>query len=143
MSEPKPTSAWLVDASVALKWFMPIEREPDADLARSALGKIPMRTTTLAAYEVGNILVRRSGLPGKDIAEALDTLDEICGEPIALTPADRALTIELAEEHDLTFYDASYAAIARRTSRLLVSADTDLTDPDLALTLPQALSSIR
>jgi predicted nucleic acid-binding protein len=142
VSEPKPSSAWLVDASVVLKWFMPVDREPDAELARSALGRVPMRTTTLAAYEVGNILVRRSGLPEKDIAEALATLDEICGEPIALTPADRILTVKLAKEHDLTFYDASYAAIARRTSRLLVSADTDLTDPGLASTLPQALSSL-
>ena len=131
---------WLVDASVALKWFLPLDREPDGDLARTAIGSLAMRTTTLAFYEVGNILTRHSGLEAVQIGAALGLLEEICGDPIELTSDDRHAAAALALEHQLTFYDASYAAIAGRTGRRLLSADGDLITPKLAVTLQDALS---
>lgn len=132
--------AWLVDASVALKWFLPVDREPDGELARMVIGRLAMRTTTLAMYEVGNILTRHSGWTTDRIAKALSLLEEICGDPIALTPDDHHPATRLAVEHKLTFYDASYAAIARRTGRRLLSADGDLLAPELAVTLRDALA---
>jgi predicted nucleic acid-binding protein len=131
---------WLVDASVALKWFLPIDREPDGDLARTAIGHLAMRTTTLAFYEVGNILTRHSGFEAVQIGAALGLLEEICGDPIELTSADRHSAAALALEHQLTFYDASYAAIAGRTGRRLLSADGDLITPKLAVTLQDVLT---
>ena len=131
--------AWVVDASVALKWFLPVDREPQGELARSAVGRLAMRTTALAIHEVGNVLTRHSGLSGKKIAVALDLLLEICGDPIALAPEDHHVAADLALSHDLTFYDASYAAIARRTGRRLLSADGDLIAPGLAVDLSTAL----
>ncbi len=104
-------TAWLVDASVALKWFMPRDREPDADLARATIGQLAMRTTSLAVYEIGNILTRKSGWDA---------------DRIALT-------------HNITFYDASYVAIAERTRRRVLSADSDLIRPGLADSLETAL----
>lgn len=132
--------AWLVDASVALKWFLPVEREPDGALARAAVGHLAMRTTALAIHEVGNILTRNSGWPVERIASALDLLLEICGDPIDLLAEDFAPTAQLALAHDLTFYDASYAAIAKRTRRTLLSADGDLLTPRLALPLQDAIA---
>ena len=38
-----------------------------------------------------------------------------------------------------TFYDASYAAVAQRIGRVLVSADADLLDAGLAQSLAAAL----
>lgn len=130
---------WLVDASVALKWFLPLDREPDGDLARTAIGHLAMRTTSLAFYEVGNILIRHSSLHAVQIGAALGLLEDICGEPIELTSADRHAAAALAHEHKLMFYDASYAAIARRTGRRLLSADRDLLLPKLAVSLVDAL----
>jgi predicted nucleic acid-binding protein len=127
--------AWLVDASVAVKWFLPLDREPDGELARSAIGRLAMRTTALAVHEVGNVLTSHSGWPAARIAKALDLLLEICGDPVELRPEDHPLAAELALRHGLTFYDASYAAIARRLDRQLLSADRDLTEPGLALGL--------
>jgi predicted nucleic acid-binding protein len=131
---------WLIDASIALKWFLPLDREPDGHLARTAIGHLAMRTTTLAFYEVGNILTRRSGLEAVQIGAALGLLEDICGDPIELTSDDRHFAATLAREHKLTFYDASYAAIARRTGRRLLSADGDLIAPKLAITLQDALA---
>jgi predicted nucleic acid-binding protein len=127
--------AWLVDASVAAKWFLPVAREPDGELARTAIGRLAMRTTTLAMHEVGSVLTIHSGWPADRIAAALDLLGEICGDPFELRPEDHRVTAELALDHHLTFYDASYAAIARRTGRRLLSADSDLLDARLATSL--------
>ena len=137
---PIAFDGWLVDASVALKWFLPLDREPDGDLARTAIGALAMRTTSLAFYEVGNILTRHSGLEAVQIGAALGLLEDICGEPIELTSVDRHSAATLAHEHQLTFYDASYAAVARRTGRRLLSADGDLITPKLAVTLQDVLS---
>jgi len=99
-----------------------------------------MRTTSLAVHEVGNILTRNSGWTADRIAKALDLLVDICGEPIELAAEDRHTAAELALEHGLTFYDASYAAIATRTGRILLSADDDLLVPGLAVALSDALA---
>ncbi|MDP9135813.1 MAG: type II toxin-antitoxin system VapC family toxin [Actinomycetota bacterium] len=138
MKPTGPDATWLVDASVALKWFMPRDREPDADLARSAVGQLAMRTTTLAIYEIGNILTRKSGWKADRIALGLKVLHDICGDPLDLEPDDRQLAAEIALTHDITFYDASYAAIAQRTKRQLLSADRDLVRPGLAQSLQSA-----
>jgi predicted nucleic acid-binding protein len=140
VSGPPAAEAWIVDASVAVKWFLPVEREPDGELARSVIGRLAMRTTTLAVHEVGNVLTIHSGWPAKKIAAALDLLVEICGEPIPLHAEDHRVAAELALEHGLTFYDASYAAIARRLGRRLISADADLVGASLAEELSSALS---
>ncbi len=132
-------AAWIVDANVALKWFLPVEREPDAALARAAIGTVAMRTTTLAVYEVGNIVMRQAGWGPARVAAALDLLTEICGDPLDFLPEDREPTAQLAQQHKLTFYDASYAAIAQRVGRPLVSADRDLLKAGLAESLAAAL----
>jgi predicted nucleic acid-binding protein len=123
---------WIVDASVALKWFLPVDRDADAERARALIGGIAMRTSTLAVYEVGNILMRQSGWAPDRVETALGLLNEICGDPIDLATEDRLAAARLAKAHDLTFYDASYAAIAQRLHRGLISADSDLLDPQLA-----------
>jgi len=99
-----------------------------------------MRTTSLAFYEVGNILTRHSGLEAVQIGAALGLLEDICGHPIELTSADRQSAAALALEHKLTFYDASYAAVARRMGRRLLSADGDLIVPKLGVTLQEAFA---
>lgn len=131
--------AWVVDASVAAKWFLPAEREPEGELAREAIGRLAMRTTSLGFYEVGNVLTTHSGWPAERVGTALDLLTEICGDPLELTAADHGTAAALALAHRLTFYDASYVAIARRLGRGVLSADGDLTKPGLALKLEAAL----
>ncbi len=141
MSLPNaPLDGWLVDASVALKWFLPEEHEPDGPLARAAIGHLAMRTTSLAFHEVGNILTRHSRLGALEIGAALGLLEDICGDPIELNADDRHSAAAIARQHELTFYDASYAAIAVRTGRKLLSSDRDLISPKLAVTLQDALT---
>jgi predicted nucleic acid-binding protein len=140
VSAPANFDAWVVDASVAAKWFRPLESEPEGQLARDAVGRVAMRTTTLAFYEVGNVLTRYSGWESGKVTAALGLLREICGEPLELVAEDQSLAVELALAHGLTFYDASYVAIARRMGRGVLSADSDLTGPGLATSLETALA---
>jgi len=142
MSAPAAASrAWVVDACVAAKWFLPVEREPEGELAREAVGRLAMRTTTLAFYEVGNLLSTRSGgWSEEQIDRALGLLLEICGDPLELVRADYLSTAELALSHGLSFYDASYVAIANRMGRGVLSADGDLLGPGLAVSLGAALA---
>ena len=64
---------WIVDASVAVKWFKPASIEPDSDLARAAIGNLPLRTTSLAFYETGNVLSRAGQIPER-VAANLDVM---------------------------------------------------------------------
>jgi predicted nucleic acid-binding protein len=134
------SGAWIVDASVAVKWFLPVAREREGDLAREAIGRLAMRTSTLAVYEVGNVLRAHSGWEGDRIGSALDLLLELCGDPLGLLPEDFEVAADLSLEHGLTFYDATYVAIAHRMGRGVLSADGDLLGPGLAVNLQTALA---
>jgi predicted nucleic acid-binding protein len=136
---PANSDAWIVDASVAVKWFFPVEREPEGQLAREAIGQLAMRTTSLGFFEVGNVLTVNSSWTGKKVGAALGLLHEICGDPFELTAEDHHAAAELARAHNLIFYDASYVAIANRVGRGVLSADSDLVKPGLAVTLETAL----
>lgn len=127
--------AWLVDASIALMWFLPSGQEAHRDLALALIGRLDLATTSLGEYEVASVLTRNTGLSEVDIVRRMALLRETCGSPLSLEPPDDRRAVELARQHGLTFYDASYAAIAQRTGRLLLSADRDLLDPGLAISL--------
>ncbi|HEX5929826.1 MAG TPA: type II toxin-antitoxin system VapC family toxin [Solirubrobacterales bacterium] len=140
MSAPAAeSSAWVVDASVAAKWFRPPETEPESALARDAIGQLAMRITSLTLYEIGNLLTREAGRGAAQVGAALDLLVEMCGDPVPLLPGDYGVSAQLARAHGLTFYDASYVAIANRIGRRVLSADGDLLGPGLAVDLKAAL----
>ncbi|TLZ53598.1 MAG: type II toxin-antitoxin system VapC family toxin [Methanobacteriota archaeon] len=114
-----------VDASVAVKWFVP---EADAERARSLReahedGRVLLAAPILLVYEVLNALRYESRI-GADaaIAAARDLIDL----QIALDPASPDLladAVRLAYRTGLTMYDASYLALAERLGCPLYSAD--------------------
>jgi predicted nucleic acid-binding protein len=118
------------DANVALKWFH-AEGEQEVEPARALLAgqrerTVALRMLDLTPYEVGNALLRgRLGLAAERVAAVLASLAEICP---AITPTsdDLAEAAELAVQHDLTLYDAAYAAVARRRGARLATLDGEL-----------------
>jgi predicted nucleic acid-binding protein len=127
----------VADANVALKWFH-AKGEEEAVPAREVLRRyrdqqIALHVLDLATYEVGNALLRgHSHTPADRVAIVLDSLREICP---AITPGheDMQLACTLASEHELTLYDAAYAAVARRRGATLVTLDGRLLDSGLGL----------
>jgi predicted nucleic acid-binding protein len=123
-------SAFVLDSSVALAWFMPGEQT-------AAVEKILAHTEARGAIvpgiwrlEIGNILLiafRRKRITLAQRNEALKTLagfsitdDE---ETLAYAWTD---TLMLAEMHSLTLYDATYLELALRRELPLATLDKDL-----------------
>ncbi len=120
----------LSDANVALKWFHH-EGEEEVDSARALLEaqrdrRLALYVLDLTAYEVGNALIRgRAALEAPRAAAVVAALGELC-PAITPEPEDLAEAAALAQEHDLTFYDAAYAAVARRRGAALATFDRTL-----------------
>lgn len=112
------------DASVILKWMLqgPEEEARDASLAlRDAWleGALEIVVPTLWIFEVGNVV----GLKQPTKAEAL--LQTVVDLALPEEPAAAYATsiLELMREHDVTFYDAAYHALAIVRQGTMLTAD--------------------
>lgn len=126
----------LVDTSVLIKWFH-ADGESEVAEARAlrqahVTGELDAHVLDLAAYEVGNVLVRALRWDAADVADQLDDLLAIVGPPLAMTPQWLRDAAELAQANALSFYDASWAATAAALGIPLISADRRLLMAGLA-----------
>jgi len=117
----------VVDASVALKWFL--SEEPDADRALAVVRDgVPLIAPDLVIAEVCNAAWRSARLGRISHAQ----MDEIAsslprffdGLVSAATLAPRAVAI--ASELDRPVYDCLYVALAEAEQAALVTADAQL-----------------
>jgi predicted nucleic acid-binding protein len=120
----------VVDASVALKWFVSAGEEGVDDGAQllddHAEGVVRLVAPALLVHEVLNALRRRSGDKAPDLSDAMDALFDT---GVLLVPPDRELMLlaaRLVAERCLSTYDAAYAALARTLDCELVTADRRL-----------------
>lgn len=113
------------DASVILKWVLPLADERDADRALAlrdaiASGSVRALVPDLWLYEVGNTLARR--LP-EQVGRLLEVLLRF-GLPRA-PPSHRwrSQALDLTQRYGVTFYDAAYHAHAILEQGVFVTAD--------------------
>ena len=115
----------VVDASVAVKWFLPeSSREPDADRATVLLrairdGRVALLQPPHWLAEVAAVITR---LRPEIAAEAIDLLDAMELE----TSADAELYKRascIAKQLDQHLFDTLYHALALANDALLVTAD--------------------
>lgn len=118
------------DASMALKWFH-AEGEEEVAEARTLLEAHKARAVALSvldltAYEVGNALMRgRAAASDEQVATVLEALADVC--PVVRPNREEfRLTTKLAARHELTVYDAAYAAVAENREAMLATLDRDL-----------------
>jgi predicted nucleic acid-binding protein len=114
------------DASVILKWVLDAEDEPGHAAATDLLKRWQRRELSLAVpplwlYEVGNVLCLKRPA---DAAEALAALCDLGLSEVALSRELIQRIVGLAQNHRLTFYDASYLAVAEERKAVLVTADS-------------------
>lgn len=114
----------LLDASVLLAAF-------DSDDAnhRSARALLEDETTTLstldlARYEVVNVAARAWRAP-ESVTPLLATIERLAedGGVVASTDTLMAIAAKIAEVHEISVYDAAYAAAADSGGHRLVSCD--------------------
>ncbi len=119
------SGAIVLDASVILKWVLDAEAEPGHVAAHRLLerwqqGELNLLVPSLWLYEVGNVLCLKRPT---DASEALAALCDLDLHEVALNRRLVQRTITLAQSHGLTFYDASYLAVAEDENAVLVTAD--------------------
>ncbi|HEY2055622.1 MAG TPA: type II toxin-antitoxin system VapC family toxin [Solirubrobacterales bacterium] len=125
----------LLDASV----FVAAWDEDNADRA-AALGLVldtdrPAAALDLTMYEVANAIGARCG-DRVGAARVCRSIERRCQENVVRIERDLLeAAVDLAIEHRLTSYDATYVAVARRHGWTLVSLDIkDLVSKGLAVT---------
>lgn len=116
-------TSWVVDASVAAKWFFP---EEDSTLAAKLLSK---RRTLLAPdllwSEFANLVWKRSRQGELSRDEASEIVADFLAMPIEFVAAGALIpaALELAILTGRTVYDCLYLALALDRSCRLVTAD--------------------
>ena len=123
------TGAFVVDASVAFKWFFE-DREPFVAqawelLARHRDGEIVLCAPDLLYLEITSAL-RKRGVDAGVMAQACALLEALT---LGWARIDAGLTshaAELAVRHGITVYDATYAALAASLDCELITDDRRL-----------------
>lgn len=115
----------VVDASVAVKWF--ISTEPGsveaADLmARHMDGTVRLVAPTLLSYELLNVLARSENR-GVSLQPAIDAFFEAEVELVEPSRELAIATAELIESGQLSANDAAYVALAQLLDCQLATAD--------------------
>lgn len=128
---------------MVVKWCVPTG-EPRAEAAATVLeghlaGRIALSVLDLSLYEVGNALAGK-GLLGGELGDVLGLLHlwDLDWRSVS-TPEDVALASHLVGRYDLSFYDASYLAVALRDEIPLLTDDGALlaaaTSEDIGIAL--------
>ena len=135
-------TVFVVDASVAAKWFLPAEGETLTEealelLYRYTTGQIRLIVPDLFWAEFGNILWK-AVRQGRWTRDAADTAIAIMKDRNLPTVPSSALLEEafaIANAFQRTFYDSLYVALAVSSKAQLLTADERLARA-LAATLP-------
>ena len=113
------------DASVILKWAIGLESELDREKAIHILdawvgNNIELVLPELWVFEVGNVLGRM--VPDSAL-EKMETLLEFRFKTKELDKETCKSIFELMKDLSVSFYDASYHALAQRMGGVFITAD--------------------
>ncbi len=120
----------VVDTSVLVKWFKRTDEDlveqADALLAEIEARQAEVHVPSLLLYEIGNVFLLKSRLNADEMDEAFLNLEQL---PLVVAPPAAPLLAHagrLGRELDLTFYDASFLALAVELDCAFVTADRRL-----------------
>lgn len=123
-------SDFVLDASLALQWFL--EDEADREYSLSVLASLSEKRALVPLlwfYEVGNGLVmahRRGRVTHDQIGGFLTRLKGLPIEAAQETPFEIFELPALAVSYHLTNYDAAYLGLAKKFGLPLATNDSDL-----------------
>ncbi|MGM0688782.1 MAG: type II toxin-antitoxin system VapC family toxin, partial [Bacillota bacterium] len=128
---PEPMKSYVIDASVAVKWYIP---EPLSDAADQYLQLYKDQRARLLApdlliVEVGSVLWKKSRsneIAGDDAREIMHAFT--LHSPLSLIQSSQLMpsALDLAMAQGLTVYDSLYLVLAIAVSAKLVTADSDI-----------------
>jgi predicted nucleic acid-binding protein len=121
-------TAFVVDASVAVKWFVPeIHSEHAVRLLRK---RVDLMAPELIQAELGNILWKKCRAGEFDGTTGGEILDNFKRSPLVVHPHEPLLKLawEIAVKYRQTFYDSLYLSLAMAEKTRMVTADRKFFD---------------
>ncbi len=122
--------AFVVDVSIAAKWFLADERNSAADSLLDRVFEEGAYVPALFRWEMQSVLLgaeRADRIDSDDVDAALDSLRDL---PIVFEPSGERFfsgnEVRLARHYDLTPYDAAYLCLAASRNIALATADNAL-----------------
>ena len=114
----------VVDSSVTVKWINQVDEarldQADKLLMDAQSGSVNLLAPELSKYEIGNAILRK----GLDLSRAYVSLGTVYQLPVTFVPESEELakqTYKLADQTGITYYDASFVALAKQQSAILVT----------------------
>lgn len=120
--------ALVLDASIALSWFFPDERSAFTDTALEVAARDECWVPAVWRLEFPNALLVAERKRRLTREERLQVLDEASRLNLRVDNAvhDLRRISALAEQHDLSTYDATYLELALRLGSALITLDKRL-----------------
>lgn len=118
----------IADASVVYKWYVTENETREAlDLLEDFNSGIEkLAVPDLILYELANALRPNRKFNAKDVESALENFTSLGIEIITPNEALLKEAVRLAINHNITVYDAVYAALAKTLGCELITADKKL-----------------
>jgi len=114
----------VVDASAAVALIRHEAAEPEVARILDQHGG-PLLVPAFFWLEVINTLIRRHGLGGAEVLEAIRELEELGIEAVETEGVARVMIIDRAERQRLTAYDAAYVVLAEVADGKVLTTDQD------------------
>ena len=122
--------SFVVDSSIAITWCFAEERTPAAAALLDRVTVSGAFAPSLWPLEVLNVLLMAERRKRVDSVRRHQLMGTLGSLPITLDTQTAAqawtMTHQLAEQHRLTLYDASYLELAQRLELPLATLDADL-----------------
>lgn len=118
----------VLDTSVVLKWFLPEEKNYEAQTLRAAHinGDILICAPHLLIFEVVNALVYKKEITAKEIEQIIDILFYTNLSFLDFGKELTSQTSRLSRKYKISVYDASYVALTKGLSCQFITADKKL-----------------
>lgn len=133
----------VLDNSVAMRWFFKSDKSSDNTYSLTVRQEIydglPTFAPPIFLYEAGNIFLRMSQTR-EDTIQSLQALHAFIQE-FAYEEALAFESANIANDLNLTTYDASYLALAILTKSSIATLDKDMVKAARKLEIPRTCSS--
>ena len=118
----------VIDASVMTKWYIQENLSDYAEKIREGYinGRITLLAPTLLPYEVLNALMYSNLFSNQELNIIGESLENYGISLIAITDNIRSTMVEIAKNHKISIYDASYIALAVENKIQFITADSKI-----------------
>ena len=115
----------VIDSSIIVKWLHQQEERyldnADKIIKDVKFGDAALITSELAKYEIGNALLLSKKVPLKDAKVSFESLYLLPIQFIVQSEDEAREAYRIAYEKKITYYDASFMALALRQDAILVT----------------------